>query len=86
VPIFLKSGSLNLLEPSGHVKACNGIALPLNVEIEQCSGNTTVVVRAEGSVPLVANSFVLNDVLTPMVKLNLIMSFLHFAYFQLDSL
>jgi hypothetical protein len=29
VPIVLKSGSLNLLEPSGSVKACNGIALPL---------------------------------------------------------
>jgi hypothetical protein len=28
VSIFLKSGSLNLLEPSGPVKACNGIALP----------------------------------------------------------
>jgi hypothetical protein len=27
-PIVLKSGSLNLLEPSGPVKACNGIALP----------------------------------------------------------
>jgi hypothetical protein len=25
VPIVLKSGSLNLLEPSGPVKACNGI-------------------------------------------------------------
>jgi hypothetical protein len=25
----LKSGSLNLLEPSGPVQACNGIALPL---------------------------------------------------------
>jgi hypothetical protein len=25
----LKSGSLNLLEPSGPVEACNGIALPL---------------------------------------------------------
>jgi len=24
----LKSGSLNLLEPSGPVQACNGIALP----------------------------------------------------------
>jgi hypothetical protein len=24
----LKSGSLNLLEPSGPAKACNGIALP----------------------------------------------------------
>jgi hypothetical protein len=29
VPIFLKSGSLNLLEPSGSVQACNGIAIPL---------------------------------------------------------
>jgi hypothetical protein len=29
VPIFLKSGCLNLLEPSGPVKACNGIDLPL---------------------------------------------------------
>jgi hypothetical protein len=27
--LFKKSGSLNLLEPSGPVKACNGIALPL---------------------------------------------------------
>jgi hypothetical protein len=29
VPIVLKSGSLNLLEPSGPIQACNGIALPL---------------------------------------------------------
>jgi hypothetical protein len=29
VPIVLTSGSLNLLEPSGPVKACNGMALPL---------------------------------------------------------
>ena len=28
VPIVLKSGSLNPLEPSGPVQACNGIALP----------------------------------------------------------
>jgi len=28
VPIVWKSGSLNLLEPSGSVQACNGIALP----------------------------------------------------------
>jgi hypothetical protein len=31
VPIVLKSGSLNHLEPSGPVKACNGIALPLTL-------------------------------------------------------
>jgi len=29
VPIVLKSGSLNLLEPLGPVQACNGITLPL---------------------------------------------------------
>ena len=29
VPIVLKSGSLNLLEPPGPVQACNGIAWPL---------------------------------------------------------
>ena len=29
VPIVLKSGSLNLLKPSGPLQACNGIALPL---------------------------------------------------------
>ena len=29
VPIVLKSVSLNLLEPSGPVQSCNGIALPL---------------------------------------------------------
>ena len=28
MPTVLKSGSLNLLEPSGPVQACNGIALP----------------------------------------------------------
>jgi hypothetical protein len=30
LPIVLKSGSLNLLEPSGPVRAFNGIALPLS--------------------------------------------------------
>ena len=31
MPIVLKSGNLNLLEPSGPVQACNGIALPLPI-------------------------------------------------------
>jgi len=31
VPIVLKSGSLNLLEPSGPVQACNGIAVPFTL-------------------------------------------------------
>ena len=26
--IVMKSGNLNFLEPSGHVQACNGTALP----------------------------------------------------------
>jgi hypothetical protein len=30
VPIVLKSGSLNILEPSGPVQACTGSALPLS--------------------------------------------------------
>jgi hypothetical protein len=30
VPTVLKCGSLNLLEPSGPVQGCNGIALPLS--------------------------------------------------------
>jgi hypothetical protein len=34
----LKSGSLNLLEPSGPVQACNGIALP------RCARNVARVV------------------------------------------
>jgi hypothetical protein len=44
VPIVMKSGSLNLLEPSGPVKACNGIALPLPT----CFG---VALPSSGSVP-----------------------------------
>jgi hypothetical protein len=31
VPFVLKSGSLSLLEPSGPVQACNGIALPYDI-------------------------------------------------------
>jgi hypothetical protein len=39
VPIFLRSGSLNLLEPSGPLQACNGIALPYphNKHLEMCA-------------------------------------------------
>jgi len=33
VPIVLKSGSLNLLEHSGPVQACHGIALPLTLPL-----------------------------------------------------
>jgi hypothetical protein len=34
VPIVLTFGNLNLLEPSGPVKACNGIDLPFLLPIE----------------------------------------------------
>jgi len=33
MPIVLKFGSINLLQPSGPVQACNGIALPCIKEI-----------------------------------------------------
>ena len=33
MPIVLKSESLNLMEPSGPVQACNGIALPLSLNL-----------------------------------------------------
>jgi hypothetical protein len=35
VPTVLKSESLYLLEPSGPVKACNGIALPFTISTKQ---------------------------------------------------
>jgi hypothetical protein len=39
VPIVLGSGSLNLLEPSGPVQACNGIALLLPLpDKRKCTG------------------------------------------------
>ena len=34
MPIVLKSGNLNLLEPSGPVQACNGIALPFYIQLQ----------------------------------------------------
>jgi len=33
IPKVLKSGSLKLLDPSGSVQACNGIALPLQSSV-----------------------------------------------------
>jgi hypothetical protein len=53
VPIVLKFGSLNLLEPSGPVKACNGIALPLPTDFAalnkyECSSTK---MKKEASLP-----------------------------------
>ena len=42
MPIVLKSGSLNLLEPSGALQACNGTALALPLKSEEkwsCGGH-----------------------------------------------
>ena len=33
MPFVLKSGSLNLLEPSGPVQACNGTALHFDIRV-----------------------------------------------------
>ena len=41
VPIVLKSGNLNLLEPSGPVQACNGIALPFFLITSQANMQST---------------------------------------------
>jgi hypothetical protein len=67
VPIVLKSGSLNLLEPSGPVQACNGTALPftvvltLTVVILFSSGYDGLVARI--SVNVVSEEVITNQVL-----------------------
>jgi hypothetical protein len=43
VPTVLKSGSLNLLEPSGLLQACNGIALPFSGPFEKSMMFTIIV-------------------------------------------
>ena len=54
VPIVLKSGSLNILEPSGPVQACNGIAflLYLNRVLTVISFSTIVFVFGKVKDPL----------------------------------
>ena len=42
MPIVLKSGSLNLLEPSGPVQACDGIALPLPFTLYKVGRDSSV--------------------------------------------
>jgi hypothetical protein len=47
VPIVLKCGSLNLLEPSGPLQACNGIALPLRFLL--FTGKKSIVTLTNGA-------------------------------------
>ena len=45
MPIVLKSRSLNLLEPSGSVQACNGIAFPF-ITYSECVSVALVIQHA----------------------------------------
>jgi hypothetical protein len=45
VPTVLKSWSLSLLEPSGPVQACNGIALPLPLLEQQDHSNVKIKMK-----------------------------------------
>jgi hypothetical protein len=46
VPIVLKSRNLNVLEPSGPVQACNGIALPLPLHTISLICNNSVTTQS----------------------------------------
>jgi len=41
--VVTKSGSLNLLEPSGPLQACNGTALPLPLHLTSCDINLVFI-------------------------------------------
>ena len=48
MPTVLKSGSLNLLEPSGPVQTCTGIALPfilITINFETCNVFSIQILR-----------------------------------------
>jgi hypothetical protein len=49
VPIVLKSGNLNFLEPSEPVQACNGIALPLHMTNND-AGSILVAIESNGKI------------------------------------
>ena len=76
MPTVLKSGSLNLPEPSGPLQACNEIALPLQNNVcAMCSANARVIslgvayvlnksifsMSTQGNQPLVRNLWILTD-------------------------
>jgi len=73
VPIVLKSGSLNLLEPSGLVQACNGIALPLPFCFRRAVPNEKENAWCGGRVvtaPQTLDSFLFGTEVSPNVVLS----------------
>ena len=56
VQIVLKSGSLNLLEPSGPVQSCNGTVLPFNFSLNRLTPNDQYMGR---TAPLTSKRFIL---------------------------
>jgi hypothetical protein len=52
MPIVLKYGSLNFVEPSGHVQACAGIALPFALEAYVCSAKEIIPTFCEAQTTL----------------------------------
>jgi uncharacterized protein YjaG (DUF416 family) len=58
MPIVLKSWNLNLLEPSGAVQACNGIALLLYTKIEVGCLEEVVSLAISNNDPAVVQSVV----------------------------
>jgi hypothetical protein len=71
VPIVLKSGSLNLLEPSGPVKACNGIALPC--KYVSISYQLTVQMDSFRSTVCIENLIIYVDIFTPIIRTTIIL-------------
>jgi hypothetical protein len=61
MPIVLKSGSLSLLESSGPVKACNGIALPFYWNFRQKTQITLTVKLASEEVKDVTEDRIRDD-------------------------
>ena len=62
MPTVLKYGSLNLLEPSGPVQACNGIALPFTLSsiFYTQSNSNALPVSLLTSVRLITHNLVYN--------------------------
>ena len=60
MPIVFKSGSLNLLEISGPVQACNGIALPLPLPLHMVNNEAvSILATIELNVKIISD-YVMN--------------------------